>query len=133
MSWLPMVWTGENEVIGSWKIIAASPPRMARSSRLPLGERDDVDGGAAGVVEQDPAGGAGAARRDPEDRLRGHGLAAARFADEPEGAALADGEADVVGRGEVAFDEREHDLEVLHLEQRLADAVAEVGVHRQLR
>src|SRR5436190_1787775 len=30
--WLPTVWIGENEVIGSWKIIAISAPRMRRIS-----------------------------------------------------------------------------------------------------
>ena len=28
--WLPMVYTGLRLVIGSWKIIAISPPRMRR-------------------------------------------------------------------------------------------------------
>ena len=30
--WLPTVSTGFNDVIGSWKIIAMSPPRISRSS-----------------------------------------------------------------------------------------------------
>ena len=33
MIWLPTVWTGLNEVIGSWKTSAISPPRIARISR----------------------------------------------------------------------------------------------------
>ena len=33
MIWLPTVCTGLNEVIGSWKIRAISPPRIARISR----------------------------------------------------------------------------------------------------
>ena len=31
--WLPMVWTGLNEVIGSWKTSAISPPRIAAHLR----------------------------------------------------------------------------------------------------
>ena len=30
-SWRPIVWTGFSDVIGSWKIIAMSLPRMSRS------------------------------------------------------------------------------------------------------
>ena len=30
MIWLPMVWTGLNDDIGSWKISAISSPRIAR-------------------------------------------------------------------------------------------------------
>ena len=32
MIWLPIVWTGLNAVIGSWKIIAISAPRIRRIS-----------------------------------------------------------------------------------------------------
>ena len=32
MIWFPTVSTGFNDVIGSWKIIAMSPPRICRSS-----------------------------------------------------------------------------------------------------
>ena len=31
MSWSPMLCTGFRDVIGSWKIIAISPPRISRS------------------------------------------------------------------------------------------------------
>ena len=37
MIWSPMVWTGLNEVIGSWKTSAISPPRIARISRPSAG------------------------------------------------------------------------------------------------
>ena len=33
--WFPTVWTGLNEVIGSWKTSPISPPRIWRISRLP--------------------------------------------------------------------------------------------------
>ena len=37
--WLPTVCTGLNEVIGSWKISAMSPPRTSRISRLSASRR----------------------------------------------------------------------------------------------
>ena len=36
MIWLPMVWSGEKELMGSWNIMAISSPRIWRIS-LPLG------------------------------------------------------------------------------------------------
>ena len=37
---VPMVCTGFSDVIGSWKIMPMSPPRIPRR---PLGGRDEVD------------------------------------------------------------------------------------------
>src|SRR5436190_5348383 len=39
MSCVPIEWTGFSEVIGSWKIIAMSLPRMSRSRRAPVVSR----------------------------------------------------------------------------------------------
>jgi hypothetical protein len=32
LTWSPIVWSGDSEVIGSWKIIAMRPPRRSRTS-----------------------------------------------------------------------------------------------------
>jgi hypothetical protein len=45
MIWFPIVCTGLKQVIGSWKIIAATLPRIARIS-LPVGFRPAKSTGA---------------------------------------------------------------------------------------
>ena len=94
MIWLPMVCTGLNEVIGSWKIMAISLPRMARillAVGVELGQLDVfVDDRAACLLVlamKDDAAGDDAARRrhDAQDRLAGHALAAAALAHHAQG------------------------------------------------
>ncbi len=77
MIWSPTVNTGFRRVIGSWKIIAISPPRISRSSSS--SELQEVP-----AVEQDLAAGELARRRvdQPHDRERGDALAAAGLAHE---------------------------------------------------
>ena len=43
MIWLPTVWKELNEVIGSWKISAISPPRIDRICRPLAFSVDQVD------------------------------------------------------------------------------------------
>jgi hypothetical protein len=84
-----MVNTGLSEVMGSWKTIPISPPRMSRI----------VASSAAGDVEHRPVrpGEADRARGDPpaaefdkpHQRQRGDGLARAGFAHDADGLARA--------------------------------------------
>ena len=82
---VPILSVGFSDVIGSWKIIAISLPRTSSSSLL--GERRQV-----AALEEDLA--LDDLRRrlrdQAHDRERGHGLAAARLADDPERLALLD-------------------------------------------
>ena len=72
-----MVITGLSEVIGSWKIIEMSRPRMARISSSASCE--EVDAVEADRAADDAAGRIG---DQPHQRQRGHALAAAGFADD---------------------------------------------------
>ena len=96
--WLPIVWTGLNEVIGSWKISAISPPRICahlpalrgrggpgRSSRPSPSRSEDLPA-------DDPA----RPLDDPQDRARGDALAAAALADDAQRLARVDVEAHAV-------------------------------------
>ena len=82
--------TGLSEVIGSWKIIAMSLPRTSRMSsddsfaQVPSVEPD--------LARDDPAG----PLDEPQDRQRGDALAAAGLADDAQGLAVTDLEADAV-------------------------------------
>ena len=87
----PIVSTGFRLVIGSWKIIAISWPRTLRSSRVARAQQ-------VAAVEQSPSRATTrpARGRMPEQRERGHALAAARLADDPERLARRDVERDAV-------------------------------------
>ncbi len=77
MIWSPIVRTGFRLVIGSWKIIAISSPRIF--AELLVRQREQVT-----AVEPDlPAGDlAGRFVDEPHDRERGHALARAGLADD---------------------------------------------------
>jgi hypothetical protein len=49
--WLPIVCTGLSALIGSWKIIDASPPRTRNSRSSFSAKRGDVDRLLAGGAE----------------------------------------------------------------------------------
>ena len=88
------MWSGEKEVIGSWKIMPMRLPRIALNSF----ERGDSAARSTLpptlLVEQDlAAGDVRGARQDAEDRLRGDGLARTRFADQRDRAARPDAHA----------------------------------------
>ena len=112
MIWSPIVRTGFRLVIGSWKIIAISPPRIFRS--LLDRQREQV-----AAFEPDlPAG--DLARRfvdEPHDGERGHALARAGLADDREAAAALDGEVDAVDGLDDPVEDLEVGLEVANLEQ----------------
>ncbi len=75
----PHVKTGLSDVIGSWKIIEISLPRIARISRG-LAEQEFAPAEPHGAAD-DPSG---RLRHEPEDRQRRDALAAARLADDRE-------------------------------------------------
>ena len=92
--WKPTVNTGFSDVIGSWKIIEMSAPRSRAARRRRQLQR------VAAAVED-------AARRvddrvlrrqQAQDRQRRHRLAAARFADQRDGAFARDVEGDALHR-----------------------------------
>ena len=88
--WSPTRITGFSAVIGSWKISAMRG--AAHRAHLALGQRQQV-----AALEQDAAAGDAARRlQQPQDRQRGHRLAAARLADQAERLARRDLKADVV-------------------------------------
>ena len=91
----PIVWTGLSEVIGSWKIIDIA----AAAQPAPLVGREAQH---IAAVEQHGFGLdlAGRARDQAHDRERGHALAAARFAHQPDGLAATDGKIDAVDGAE---------------------------------
>ena len=78
-----MVSTGLRLVIGSWKIMAISRPRIPRSAAV--GEVEEV----AALEDRVPVGILPARGQDAEDRERSHALPAARLADDPERLAAA--------------------------------------------
>ena len=111
--------TGFSDVIGSWKIIEMSLPRIFSSSL-------SVERGEVAALEEDAR-----ALRDPagpvdqaHHRERGHGLAAARLADDAERAALRDLEVDPVDGAQEAVARVEPGAEVLDGEQRRTHALA---------
>ena len=117
--WLPTVCTGESEVIGSWKIMAISLPRMLRI-RSPRGSsvaRSTTV--AAAPAEEDLAlddlGVLG--RQQAQHREGGHGLAAARFADQAQRLARGNAEGDAIDGAHDAIHGVEVGLQVLDLEQ----------------
>ncbi len=112
-SWRSIVNTGFSDVIGSWKIMPISLPRIdcivaasasATSSTLPS-PRGEV---------QRPAGDDAAAELDqPHQRQRGHRLAGAGFADHAHRLARLDREADIVDAGDDAAVGRELDAQAV--------------------
>ena len=77
--WSPTVKTGLRLVIGSWKIIAMSLPRTWRISSSESASRSRPSNRISPVGIS-----AGGMSMQPHDRQRGHALAAAGLADEPE-------------------------------------------------
>ena len=109
-----MVSTGLRLVIGSWKIMLMSLPRISRIARLV--ERQQV-----GALEADRARDpAGRLRDQAQDRIGGDGLAAAALADHRQRLAFADLERDAVDRAVDAVRRAEVGLQILDFEQRHA-------------
>src|SRR6266542_2502704 len=102
MIWSPTVSTGFRLVIGSWKIIAISPPRTLRVSNT---EMRKVRGGEPDLATDDLPG---RLVDEAHDRQRGDALAAARFAHQGEPPTALDLEVDPVDR----LDRAVHDVEV---------------------
>ncbi len=110
-------------------LVADGEHRVERRSRLLEDERDSgaadrlhlALGGVHQAAALEPDVSAGdAARRlyEPQDRQRGHRLAAARFADQADGLAAADREADVVDGVDGAARGLEPRRQVLDLQER---------------
>ena len=114
---------GSSATIGSWN---TKPMRRPRTRRMSL----VVEVQQVAALELDAAAGDASGRHDePDDRQRGHRLAAAGFADEPERFAAADRERHVVdGRGLAAVREREHRAEALDARARRAASGVDVTV-----
>ena len=111
-SCLPIVCTGFSDVIGSWKIIAISLPRISpqplrvsREESSPRNSTCPVDGCDLRVVEA-------------HHREARHALAAPRLADDAEHLAGLDGEADAVDGSDEAVVSLEGRPEVADVEER---------------
>ena len=91
-SCFPIEWTGFSDVIGSWKIIAMSLPRISRSARALIVSRSSPLKSASPARDRVPL------RVQAHDRQAGDALAAAGLADDAERLALLDREADAVDR-----------------------------------
>ena len=109
---------GSGEVIGSWKIIAISRPRIARSC-----SSFSVRAGRWPPNIARAAGDAAVAGEDPEQCERGDALPAARLADDPERLARRDVEGDPVDGVDEPAARPELDVEVLDGEERLSSHV----------
>ena len=110
----PMVSTGLSEVIGSWKIIAISRPRIV--AQLLVVEREQVAAAEHRRALRDAA----VPGEDPEQRERGDALAAARLADDPERLAGGDVERDAVDGVDEPSLGAELDVQVVDDEERLS-------------
>ena len=86
--WLPIVWTGENAVIGSWKIMEIAPPRIARIWR-PSAARVARSTGTPPSSEKrmTPRLDPGPRGQDPHDGLGQDALAGPRLPDDRHGLA----------------------------------------------
>ena len=82
--WLPIVCSGDSEVIGSWKILPMRLPRSARISAPSRGSRRDrsVVLPSAGSVNRMRPRHVRGPRQDAHDRLADDRLAGAGFADQ---------------------------------------------------
>ncbi len=97
--WLPIVWTGESDDIGSWKIMPMRPPRRARISGPSRRRLREVDrrAGVLGIGEQDAAAENEAVLgQEAHHGLGDHGLAGAGFAHQRHGLAGRDTERDAL-------------------------------------
>ena len=104
--------TGLRLVIGSWKIMAISLPRMRAHLRFRFGQQ-------VVAIEQDRAAGdAAGAGDEAHDRQAGDRFAGARFADDGQRLAAADVEAHTVDGAHLALLAVEAGSEVPDLEQR---------------
>ena len=112
MIWSPMVKTGFSEVIGSWKIMEISLPRIFLISCLALAQQ-------VLALEEDLAADDLARRHGDQlqDGQRGDALAAAGLPDHPERVPAADAEIHAVDGLRDPFVEEEVGLEVLDVEQ----------------
>ena len=113
-----MVWSGDSEVIGSWKMIEMRPPRIERISAVRVQLRD-VDGlGELRVGEQDLAlGDPRRSGQDAHDGLRHHRLARSGLADQRHGAARPHAERDAAHRPDDAFGDAEFDMQIADVQQ----------------
>ena len=109
--WRPTVSTGLSDVIGSWKIIEMSLPRMSRISRSESSQQ------VAASKAMRPAILPGRLGDQPQDRHGGDGLAATRLADDGERLPGLELERDAVDRAVDALRGAEVRLQVLDLEQ----------------
>ena len=109
----PIDRTGLSEVIGSWKIIEMSRPRISRISSSESSSRSRPSNRMR--PGRHLAGGLG---QEPHDGERGHRLAAAGLADDGDDFAAVDGVGNAVDRAHDAARRVELDVQVLHLEQR---------------
>ena len=121
----PTVSTGFSEVIGSWKIIEMRLPRICRISRFA-----QLPAGRCRAAASRPRDAARRRGHQPQDRQRGHALAAARFADHAERLPAAHGERHAVDRTHHARQRVEVRAQVVDLEQRLARSERGVGTWR---
>ena len=109
---VPIVSVGFSEVIGSWKIIAISRPRTSSSCRSESFVRSRPS-----KMTEPGDDLRGRLRDQAHDRERGHRLAAAGLADDPERLALLDREADAVDGAHDALAGEEVGAEVVDFEQ----------------
>ena len=110
--WLPTVSTGFSDVIGSWKIIAMSPPRISRSSFVR--HLQQVLALVDRLTLRDPA-----LRRETEDREHRDALARAGLADDPEHLARHQVVADVGDRLDDSVLGLELDCQIANRENRV--------------
>ena len=115
----PMVSTGLSEVIGSWKIIEMSRPRMARISSSDRSE--EVAAFEQHAPVRDASGGL---REQAHDGERGHRFAASRLAHQRHHLARVDAPAHAFHRAHDAARSHEVNVQVLDRKQRRAGGAA---------
>jgi hypothetical protein len=108
----PMVRSGLSEVIGSWKIIDMSRPRI---SRIASSSRSSS---ALPSKVTRPAGAAGQPRQQPHDRERRDRFSRARLADDGDHLAGLDMETQPLDRADGPARGLELDMQILDLKQR---------------
>ncbi len=120
MIWLPTEYTGEKLVMGSWKTMAISLPRIAADLRALGVQGREVHRPGVPVEHHAPARDDAVPGHDAEDRLRGHALAAAGLPDDAQDAPSLHVEGDPVHGPERALARDEVGLEVLDLQEHVA-------------